>query len=293
MQSRFHDWSDARIFLAVVRTGSTLAASRDLGITQTTVARRIDGLEHKLGICLFERDTRGFHPTKDAGLLVNAAEAMEAASLEFETAAEKVRNAQSGTIRFTAAGHAMNAEFGAIFADFSETNPAVTFEFLATEDFVDLAGGGADVALRLTAEIADENLICRRVGETKWTYYASKAYIAANGTPDEMSDDMEPHTVVLLQHIKSNRKNILKCKSDADVFMALRSSRGIGPLPVIDGDLEEGLVRCFPPPLGSELHFWLLASPVAYRRPDVRRFMTFAAPRFAIILSELGSVSPD
>jgi DNA-binding transcriptional LysR family regulator len=87
-----------RIFLVVVRTESALAASRDLGMTQTTVARRIDGLEHKLGICLFTRD---FHLTTDAVKLVEVAKGMEATSLEFEAAAEKVRNAKSGAIRFT------------------------------------------------------------------------------------------------------------------------------------------------------------------------------------------------
>lgn len=262
-------------------------------MTQTTVSRRIDSLEHKLGICLFRGDTRGFHLTENARSLINAAEAMEVASLEFEAAADALRNAQSGAIRFTARDNAMNAEFGAIFADFSEANPGVTFEFLATEDIVDLGAGEADVALRLAGEIADDNLICRRVCQTQWTYFASKAYVAAHGTPDEYCDDMEPHTVVMLQQIKSSRMNVLRCESAADLLMALRTSRGIGPVPTIHGDREEGLVRCFPPPPRSEMQIWLLASPAAYQRPDVRRFMTFAAPRFIKYLREIGSVSTD
>ena len=293
MQSRFHDWSDARIFLAVVRAGSTLAASRELGMTQTTVARRIDGLEQKLGIDLFRRDTRGFHLSENACPLVKAAEAMEDASRAFEAAAQAVRETQSGAIRFTAWDDAMSAEFGAIFSDFSAANPRVGFEFLATESIVNLADGEADVALRLTGEIADDTLIGRRVGQTHWTYYASKAYDAERGTPDAFSDDMEQHTVVHLQHIKSNRKNILRCRSASEILMALRTNRGIGPLPIIQGDPEPSLVRCFPPPPGSELQVWLLASPAAYQRPEVRRFMAFAAPRFAKHLNELAEVSSD
>ena len=67
MQSRFKDWGDVRVFLAVMREGSTLAASRVLGINQTTVARRIDVLENALGLTLFEKTTAGSQrPTASA-----------------------------------------------------------------------------------------------------------------------------------------------------------------------------------------------------------------------------------
>lgn len=64
------NWSDISVFLTVCREGSTLAASKQLGVSQPTVARRIDALEHQLGLTLFERDTHGFKPTLTAkGLL--------------------------------------------------------------------------------------------------------------------------------------------------------------------------------------------------------------------------------
>jgi DNA-binding transcriptional LysR family regulator len=53
------DWSDLRHFLAVARTGSTLAAARHLGVNQTTCARRITALEEELGLTLFDEDERG------------------------------------------------------------------------------------------------------------------------------------------------------------------------------------------------------------------------------------------
>ncbi|QMU59236.1 MAG: LysR family transcriptional regulator [Boseongicola sp.] len=40
-------------FLAVLRTGSTLAAAKELDISQATVARRIRDLERSLGVMLF------------------------------------------------------------------------------------------------------------------------------------------------------------------------------------------------------------------------------------------------
>lgn len=281
MQSHFHDWADARVFLAVARKGSTLAASRELAMTQTTVARRIDALEHKLGIILFDRNTRGFHLTEDGQTLIHAAEAMETASMEFEKAAKAVRDAQSGPIRFTAWDSSINTDLSTVFADFSTANPGTTFEFLTTEKPIDLSAGDADVALRLAGQNLDDSLIGRRIGETHWTYFASKTYVETHGAPESFEGDMEDHTVVLLRHITTKRKNVLFCDSAADILMALRTGRGIGPLPVIQGDRENTLIRCFPPPPEAELQVWLLASPTAYRRLEVQRFMAFAGPRFA------------
>jgi len=40
-----YDWGDLKFFLATARRGSTLAAARELGVNQTTIARRIAALE--------------------------------------------------------------------------------------------------------------------------------------------------------------------------------------------------------------------------------------------------------
>jgi len=77
-----YEWSDLRIFLAVAREGSTLAASRLLNLNQTTVSRRIEALEHALGLALFTRTTRGFAPTPQGHALMTRIEAVEIAALD-------------------------------------------------------------------------------------------------------------------------------------------------------------------------------------------------------------------
>jgi LysR family glycine cleavage system transcriptional activator len=53
-------------FEAVVRTGSTVAAARDLGLSQGTVSRLVQTLEHQLGRPLFERQRQRLIPTEAA-----------------------------------------------------------------------------------------------------------------------------------------------------------------------------------------------------------------------------------
>ena len=68
------DWNDLRYFLTVARDGSTLAAARELRVSQTTVARRIAALEEALGVRLFEKRQAGYSLTPDGQSLLGRAE---------------------------------------------------------------------------------------------------------------------------------------------------------------------------------------------------------------------------
>ena len=71
------DWNDLRYFLAVAREGSTLAAGRELRVSQTTVARRIAALEAALGFPLFEKRQAGYALTPAGEELLERAEQVE------------------------------------------------------------------------------------------------------------------------------------------------------------------------------------------------------------------------
>ena len=282
MQSRFRDWGDARIFLAVAREGSTLAASRVLGINQTTVARRIGVLEHALDLVLFEKTTRGSKLTDPAKRLLPFAEALEEAAMALEAEAAEERGISSGPIRITAFDSAMLGNISDVVADFVEDNPTANFEFIAAERLLDLTKGEADVALRMTpGKIADDRLIAQKLGESCWTYYASRTYADKRTLPDAFREDMEEHCVILLSHVATKRQNVLRCVSGNEIHTAISAGQGIGPLPIFQGDGDPNLVRCFDPPKGSDLTVWLVTSPAANKRSDVRRFIEFAAPRIA------------
>ena len=54
------DWNDLRHLLAVARHGSTLAAGRSLGLSQSTVQRRLIELERRGCKCGYVRTPEGF-----------------------------------------------------------------------------------------------------------------------------------------------------------------------------------------------------------------------------------------
>ena len=55
--------SDLHVFSTVVHCGSMAKAAELLGVSQPAVSELIVGLEHTLGVRLFDRSSRGVEPT--------------------------------------------------------------------------------------------------------------------------------------------------------------------------------------------------------------------------------------
>jgi len=302
MNSDFYNWSDIRVFSAVLKTGSTLAASKQLGMSQPTVARRIDALEHELKLTLFERDTRGFQPTKCAEKLSLLALEIEEKNEHFAVQVEKCRHTELTPIRITAPRVNFSANFAAILSDFSAANPGIDFELISSSEVLDLAAGDADVAVRIASKILDDRLICTKLTTVTTSLYASQSYAAQHGIPASI-DDLEGHRFVLFGserapfHISASSislNNLLRdrikpsqiasqCSDIEGVLTAVKAGFGLGPVPTSLANDDGTLVRCFEPPTGTESSSWLLISPEAYRRPEVKAFATFFAPRFRAI----------
>ena len=68
------DWDDYRYFLAITRSGSLTAAGRVLGVSQPTVSRRLETLEARLEVRLFDRTERGYEMTPAAMDIYEAVE---------------------------------------------------------------------------------------------------------------------------------------------------------------------------------------------------------------------------
>ncbi len=301
MNSSFHNWSDVRVFLAVLRTGSTLAASKQLGMAQPTVARRIDALEHALRLTLFDRDTRGFRPTKDALRLTTTAEKIEASIEAFEGEAENSVRASLLPIRITMPRTNFSTNFSAIISDFCAEYPGVHFEFISTYDVLDLSGGEADVAIRISKKIDDERLICRKLTTVTASLYASQGYADRNGIPTSESD-FKGHTFVVYDRFSGSlgvnqwlmerieKSQVVSTCSDAEAMIAaIKTGIGIGIVSTSMAKDDGTLLRCIVPPEGTSASSWLLISPDAYRRPEVKAFSAFFAPRYKAIFKKVNA----
>ena len=66
-------WDDLRFLLAAERSGSLSRAARELGVSLSTISRRLRTLEEAIGRPLFVRTPSGLEPTSAALALVVSA----------------------------------------------------------------------------------------------------------------------------------------------------------------------------------------------------------------------------
>jgi len=289
MKSEFRNWSDVRVFLAVIREGSTLAASRKLDLAQPTVARRVDALEARTGLALFDRDTRGFRPTQAARDLLPLAEAIEKAAGDFAAIARELTAPR--IIRVTMPG-AFADRVMDIIGEFTAANPEIEFEFIPSVKVLNLFEGEADIALRLTRTEPDENLICRKIRTAKWTLFGSQAYADEFGLPDT-PDDLRGHRFVTFEHAdvpdhlhrwlaqRVEPEQIVSSFRDVDLMQAaIRAGQGLGLASLRQAQFDSALIRCFDDIEELSSSHLILIAPDAYRRPEVKTFTRFFAPRY-------------
>lgn len=291
------NWNDMRVFVAVCEEGSTLRAGRVIGMNQTTVARRIDALEHALGLTLFERDTRGYQLTPQGSALVDVANRMKAAASAVATNADQLRRDDHGVIRFAGNVEAMQ-RFGVVLVSrFRQRNPGVGFEINIdvhrSADQLSLEKGEADLVLRASDEIEGDTLIARKLARVPFGIYCSERYRQDFGAPRSLEECRGHRFLAFSNDVGRAMKAVgwfnsrlreeqvlYQVNAVPSMIAALQTGQAAGLLPCVSGDATVDLVCCF---RHEELYhtLWLVASRESYSRPAVRKFMAFAGEQFA------------
>src|SRR3954468_16171723 len=92
-------WDDLRSFLACVRYKSFRNAAEVLGLTSTTLMRRIDRLEEQIGCKLFLRDQSGLTLSEEGAGMIDDVTEMERHAFNIFRRASQSSNDPAGTVR--------------------------------------------------------------------------------------------------------------------------------------------------------------------------------------------------
>lgn len=164
------DWDDLRYVLAVARSGSLSGAARILMVTHSTVLRRIDAIESKLQVRLFERLRSGYIPTEAGETLRRTAEECEPLVAQAERHIIGGDTRLTGTLRVTTAHVLAMYLLPQALASFHTQHPHIEVEVRTSRERVDLTRREADVALRMSAQVPD-TLIGRQLGNVRIRIY--------------------------------------------------------------------------------------------------------------------------
>lgn len=149
-------WDDAKLFLAIAETGSFSGAARRLRIGQPTVSRRLAALEHAVGATLFHRSADGAALTAAGERMVLPAKKMAEWAGELHRVAEAADTSPRGLVRVTASPF-VSFDFLAPFAaHVAQQHPGLRLEVLSAVQYLDLARGEADLALRVKPPVNED-----------------------------------------------------------------------------------------------------------------------------------------
>ena len=254
------DWDDLRFYLAILRAGSLPGAADRLGVTASTVYRRLDSLERALDVRLIERGGRGLALTPAGEELQQAAEAMD------ETAARTINSLAgrdlepAGSVRITAPDDLAEAVVMPILKEFLERHPRISVELVTDNRFLNLTRREADIAVRPTRQ-PPETLLGRRVAPVRSAIFAPAADRAmVSGAASSKDSDLksrpwlaweeglgpEAHARWLIAEVPAQQIR-LRVNSMSVLQEAAAQGLGLAILPCHLGDPDPRLVRLEPP----------------------------------------------
>jgi DNA-binding transcriptional LysR family regulator len=262
------DWDDVRHFLALARTGSVRSAGTLLGVSHTTVARRVEALETRLGAKLFDRHRDGYLLTDAGHDMVAGAERIERemAALERALAGQDAR--LEGPIRVTCTDSFIGKILLRVLAELCEKHAGIELELQADARNLDLSKREADVALRalLPGATPPEHLIGRRLVPITVCNYVGTAYAAQF----DRQDGPRP-----VRWLGSNLRKVVEelvassSYPDAPIWgtftsmelmvEAARMGLGMVMLPTYVGDPDPALTRLPAADLRHAADFWLVS----------------------------------
>ena len=258
-----HSYNDERAFLRVVELGSIRAAAKERGVEPSSISRRINALEYRLGVKLLDRTglsssvtEAGAHYFKSMVDLIGQIDA-----LETEIAGEA--HIPKGLLKVTASIDFGQTHVVPWMLEFRNKYPDVQVELVLSSDYQDLSMDEFDVAIRI-GNLSDSALIARKIGTVPRVIVASKDYISRNGAP-QTPEELAQHEFVffraknrkrpLVVHSEDGKEHAIECRGSitvnavGSIIQAVRGNCGLnmGPRWAFQRHIDSGeLVELLP-----------------------------------------------
>ncbi|MEM9277881.1 MAG: LysR family transcriptional regulator [Pseudomonadota bacterium] len=281
------DWSDIPFVLSVCEAGSLAGAARIMDVNHSTVFRRIEGVEERLGVRLFERQSRGYVMTPAGELFYERAillcEGMN--QIELELGGKDLR--LEGHLTITTTDSLLHV-LTPVISRFQDAHPDVELRILADVRALDLSRRDADIALRPTLN-PPEHWIGRKLSQIQCATYTHVNYCErVEGLPPEklrwliLDDDLDQSPMSKITTTrKHNDAPTTILSSVMGLYDAVRSGLGLAVLPCYLGDRDNDLKRVDEPDQRIVWDLWLLAHPDVRRSARVKAFFEFATEHMA------------
>lgn len=281
-ENRKMNWNDIRYFLAVARHGGLSGAGRELKASPSTVARRIEMLERALKTRLFERLPDGYEPTEPGRAMIEKALAIEADMIGLEDDFSGRDGHVSGAVRIITVETLANHLLIPSMPRLQQAHPDLTLGVAVNAaSFSQHPQRETDIGLRLCRPDRG-NFVIRRLGTITLGLYGSQDYIARHSVV-EGRKPIAGHRLIawgdplsftalpkaLNAWTESGSATLTVDSMQAQV-LAIKTGNGLGVLPCILADAEQGLARVNPEFCHQEESIWLVVHEALRKTRRVR-----------------------
>jgi DNA-binding transcriptional LysR family regulator len=296
------DANDLSLVLALSRERTLAATAERLGVDLSTVFRRLNALESRLQVRLFDRHARGYQLTSAGERAAGAAERVETELLALDRDISGRDQQLSGVVRVTASETFSYAVLPPLFARFQQLHPLIRVALSIDNRVMDLSRREADVALRVRRPV-DPDLFGRKLTDVAWAFFGPReGSLPLRRTQRGFNFDKhtvigwdEPARIVANEWISANvppdRINY-RSNSLVNQLMTVRAGLGIALLPCYLGDRDDGVRRISGvlADLSSEL--WIVTHVDLKNTARIRAFLEFVGDAVAAARRNFEGQSP-
>jgi DNA-binding transcriptional LysR family regulator len=125
-----HDLNMTVVFVRVVELGSFTAAARELQLPKSTISRKVQELEARLGVQLLHRTTRNLGLTEAGNLYFERCRGISRELEDAEYAVTRLQAEPRGWLRVVAAHSVASAWVAPLLGDFHARYPDIQVELL-------------------------------------------------------------------------------------------------------------------------------------------------------------------
>ncbi len=252
-QLRDVSWDDIRIFLACVKAGSFRRAAVALHVSSSTVVRRIDRLEHDLGIPLFNRIPDGVVPTEEARSIIDHAQRMEAAIYDVFRRVEAQDTTTRGVVKVSATEGIGTYWIMPRLVKFQRQFPFLIIDMGCAMESADVLRMEADLSVQFERPTAPD-LIVTKLGRLHIYPFASRGYEEIYGLPKTV-EEMKRHRLVdqAAPQLDSGAWARLLGLEDVEGIVSLRTNLSSALLYAVEKGAGIGALPSYAPALGAPI----------------------------------------
>lgn len=291
MNAQKSDWNDINVAYHVVKYGTLTAAAEALDVHHSTVLRRINALEARLGTRLFHRHARGYVPTEAGEMLTRVAENTQN---DFDRLLGKLQGVDtqlSGTLVITTV-NTMGPMLIPLLAEFQQQYPQIKLEYAAESRIFKLEHGEAHISIRPGAKPQDPDYVVQNLATFASSLYGSAEYIAKHGLIQSL-DNVQHHRFIstiqpfaqtrfmtwINEHI-SDEQIYFRASDFSSFVYAARAGLGVAPMACWAASKEKQLKALIAPPEEWQYPYWLVTHGDMHRTSKVQAFTQFIKQRF-------------